>query len=92
MAELEKKFKETEQKKAVLENNTKLCEDRMDRAFRLIHGLADEKDRWIHTVEKYKNGLDNIIGDILICSGKISLSKLKLFYYYYYYCEMIINY
>lgn len=63
-------MKETEEKKAVLETNAKLCEDRMDRAFRLINGLADEKERWVESVDKFKLGLLNIVGDILISSGE----------------------
>lgn len=73
MAKLEAKLKETEKNKAVLEANTKLCEDRMDRAFRLINGLADEKERWIETVAKYEAGLVNLVGDILLCSGQNEL-------------------
>ncbi|KAK6626143.1 hypothetical protein RUM43_006448 [Polyplax serrata] len=72
LAKLESKLKETEKNKAILESNAKLCEDRMDRAFRLINGLADEKERWVQTVDKYNKGLINIVGDILICSGAIA--------------------
>ncbi|KAL0272756.1 UNVERIFIED_CONTAM: hypothetical protein PYX00_005613 [Menopon gallinae] len=72
LAKLNASLKETEEKKAVLETSAKLCEDRMDRAFRLINGLSDEKGRWIDSMEEYKDGLMNIIGDILISSGAIA--------------------
>lgn len=38
----------------------------------LIGGLADEKDRWIESVDKLEQIIDNIIGDVLISSANIA--------------------
>ena len=40
-------------KKNELETNTKLCEDRLGRADKLIGGLAGEKIRWGETIHRY---------------------------------------
>lgn len=66
---LQEKLRETEKNKASLEASAKLCQDRMDRAFRLLNGLSDEKERWVETVHNYNKSLQNIVGDILISAG-----------------------
>ena len=40
-------------KKSELEKNTKLCEDRLVRADKLIGGLAGEKIRWAESITRY---------------------------------------
>lgn len=69
LAQLQEKLRETEQNKAALEASAKLCQDRMDRAFRLLNGLSDEKERWVESVHNYNKGLANLVGDILISAG-----------------------
>ncbi|XP_058804505.1 dynein axonemal heavy chain 1-like [Phymastichus coffea] len=69
---LQMQFREMEEKKAELERQKQLCEDRMLRAVRLISGLAGEKIRWIDSVEHFKIGLTNVIGDILISAGAVA--------------------
>ncbi|RZF38667.1 hypothetical protein LSTR_LSTR003473, partial [Laodelphax striatellus] len=72
LAELEKALKETMDHKAQLEANAKLCENRMDRAFRLINGLADERERWINTISVLERAVGNMVGDILISAGAVA--------------------
>ncbi|XP_043259684.1 dynein axonemal heavy chain 1-like [Colletes gigas] len=61
-----------EAKKAELERQKQLCEDRMGRAVRLIVGLAGEQKRWLSTVDDINTSLKNVVGDILLASGAIA--------------------
>uniref|UniRef100_A0A1Y1N3H8 Dynein heavy chain coiled coil stalk domain-containing protein n=3 Tax=Photinus pyralis TaxID=7054 RepID=A0A1Y1N3H8_PHOPY len=54
------------------EKNITLCQERMNRAIRLIGGLAGEKDRWIQTIADIEASTVNVTGDILICSGAVA--------------------
>nr|XP_034195945.1 dynein heavy chain 1, axonemal-like [Osmia lignaria] len=65
-------LREEEEKKAELERQKQLCEDRMGRAVRLIDGLAGEQIRWKSTVVELNTSLHNAIGDILLASGAIA--------------------
>nr|XP_012140860.1 PREDICTED: dynein heavy chain 1, axonemal [Megachile rotundata] len=65
-------LQEEEEKKAELERQKQLCEDRMGRAVRLIDGLAGEQIRWIATVAELNTSLHNAVGDILLASGAIA--------------------
>ncbi|XP_023289892.1 dynein heavy chain 1, axonemal [Orussus abietinus] len=65
-------LRKEEEKKAELEKQRQLCEDRLSRAVRLIAGLADERGRWISTVENLEESLRNVVGDILLCSGAVA--------------------
>lgn len=69
LAVLEQTLQETMERKAELEANSKLCEDRLNRAFRLIGGLSDERERWINTIATIVEGMDKVVGDILISAG-----------------------
>lgn len=66
---LQDQLREKEAKKADLERQKQLCEERMARAVRLIVGLSDEQKRWIIMVDDIKVSLKNAIGDILLSSG-----------------------
>lgn len=84
--ELRQKLRMEEEKKAELERQKQLCEDRMARAIRLIAGLSDEQKRWIFMVDDIKVALKNVIGDILLSSGAhehFSITPLELFYVVY---------
>lgn len=71
LEELEKALQETVNHKSQLEAKAKLCEDRMNRAFRLIGGLADERQRWINTIAAFQVAEVNVVGDILISAGTV---------------------
>ncbi|XP_076227649.1 dynein axonemal heavy chain 1 [Nomia melanderi] len=61
-----------EEKRAELERQKQLCEDRMRRAVRLIVGLADEQVRWLSSVADINMSVTNAVGDILLASGAIA--------------------
>lgn len=67
--QLRKLLREEEERKAELEREKQLCEDRMGRAVRLIDGLAGEQIRWTTTVLELNTSLKNAVGDILLASG-----------------------
>ncbi|XP_060831781.1 dynein axonemal heavy chain 1-like [Bombus pascuorum] len=70
--QLRKLLREEEERKAELEREKQLCEDRMGRAVRLIDGLAGEQIRWTTTVLELNTSLKNAVGDILLASGAIA--------------------
>lgn len=84
---LRDQLREKEEKKADLEGQKQLCEERITRAIRLIVGLSDEQKRWIIMVDDIKVSLKNAIGDILLSSGAnkyfsiITLLELLIFIY-----------
>lgn len=51
---LETNLKNTMNKKNELEAKNQLCVDRMDRALRLVDGLANERERWKELIINYK--------------------------------------
>lgn len=51
---LEMSLNETMKKKDELEAKNQLCIDRMDRAMRLVGGLANERERWKELIIDYK--------------------------------------
>lgn len=66
---LQDQLREKEEKKADLERQKQLCEERIARAIKLIVGLSDEQKRWIIMVDDIKVSLKNAVGDILLSSG-----------------------
>lgn len=54
------------------EQNMAVCEDRMNRAVRLINGLSGERVRWLQTISDIEANVVNVTGDILICSGCVA--------------------
>lgn len=67
-AQLEAKMAFKEEK----EKSIALCLERMSRAVRLINGLADERVRWIETIDNIQANTVNIVGDILISAGAVA--------------------
>mmetsp|Transcript_7015 Transcript_7015/g.26224 ORF Transcript_7015/g.26224 Transcript_7015/m.26224 type:complete len:4128 (-) Transcript_7015:64-12447(-) len=68
---------EDENQKAIdksqeLAEEVELCTIKLNRANRLISGLAGEKIRWIQTLEDYSKQEKNIIGDMIIASGGVA--------------------
>lgn len=45
---------------------------KIDLAFRLVNGLASEKDRWMDSIEKYKEQITKLAGDVLQISCFLS--------------------
>lgn len=54
------------------ENSIILCQERMDRAVRLITGLSDERVRWLNTIATIESNVINVTGDILISAGAVA--------------------
>lgn len=54
LAILENNLNNTMIKKNELETKNQLCVDRMDRALRLVDGLANERKRWKELIVNYK--------------------------------------
>lgn len=78
---LESLLRAGESNRVELEKQKQVCEERMGRAVRLIAGLAEEQKRWTIAVNNMKVSLKNVIGDILISSGKIKY-KFELFFFH----------
>ncbi|XP_046687492.1 LOW QUALITY PROTEIN: dynein axonemal heavy chain 1-like [Homalodisca vitripennis] len=72
LAVLEQTLQETMDRKNELEANSRLCEERMNRAFRLVNGLSDERLRWIQTIENINENMKTLVGDILISAGCVA--------------------
>lgn len=69
---LERKLRTRMAFKEKKEREINLCEERLDRAIRLINGLSGERIRWIQTIDSIRNTVINVIGDILISSGAVA--------------------
>nr|XP_022908003.1 dynein heavy chain 1, axonemal-like [Onthophagus taurus] len=54
------------------EKSMAVCEERLNRAQRLISGLAGERVRWIETIGIIEGQIINVTGDILISSGAVA--------------------
>lgn len=59
-------------KKSDLESEMKRTELRLERASKLMSGLADERVRWSAEVERLTRTRDNVVGDALLAAGGIS--------------------
>lgn len=69
---LETNLKNTMDTKNELEAKNQLCVDRMDRALRLVDGLANERERWKELIVNYK-----VINYVLTLINYV----LNIFYY-----------
>lgn len=83
---LQNQLSEQEAKKAKLERQDQLCEERITCAVRLIANLSNEEKRWFVMLENIKKSLKNAAGDILLASGAddyfIMISFMYLFCIY----------
>ena len=59
-------------KKKELEHNILICEQKLDRAEKLIGGLGGEKDRWTEAARLLGDRYDRITGDVLLSSGVVA--------------------
>ncbi|CAB3257081.1 unnamed protein product [Arctia plantaginis] len=72
LVELNQALEEANIKKKVLENEVRLCVDKLHRAEKLISGLGGEKIRWTQAAAKLQGLFDNLAGDILVSCGIIA--------------------
>ena len=49
-----------------------VCEQKLDRAEKLIGGLGGEKDRWTEAARVLGEKYDRITGDVLLSSGVVA--------------------
>lgn len=59
-------------KEKKLEHNILICEQKLDRAEKLIGGLGGEKDRWTEAARVLGDRYDRITGDVLLSSGVVA--------------------
>eukprot|EP00026_Physarum_polycephalum_P000043 Phypoly_transcript_00043.p1 GENE.Phypoly_transcript_00043~~Phypoly_transcript_00043.p1 ORF type:complete len:2765 (+),score=358.08 Phypoly_transcript_00043:606-8297(+) len=70
--DLEGKYAESVAKKSDLTAKVRECEQKLERAQKLIGGLSDEKTRWKESSEELDMKLSNLVGDVLLSSGVIA--------------------
>uniref|UniRef100_A0A6I8N290 Dynein axonemal heavy chain 1 n=1 Tax=Ornithorhynchus anatinus TaxID=9258 RepID=A0A6I8N290_ORNAN len=66
------KYRDCVSKKEELELKCAQCEQRLNRADKLINGLSDEKLRWEQTVEDLDDTINNIYGDVMVSAGFVA--------------------
>ena len=71
---LDQELKRMEQKKEDLEENARLCVEKIDRAEKLLGGLGGEKARWKQYAIDLGEQLGRVVGDMLIASASIAYS------------------
>ncbi|GIY63283.1 dynein heavy chain 3, axonemal [Caerostris darwini] len=72
LQELNDTFTSKTKEKKDLEENLELCEQKKERATKMIEGLGGEKDRWNAAAENLTVAYNNIVGDVLLSSGVIA--------------------
>lgn len=72
LAELEKNYEQAITKLKALDEQATKCKTQLSNAEKLIGGLGGEEARWKITVEDLKHGLENVVGDVLVCAGTVS--------------------
>ncbi len=70
--ELNAQFEEANNKKLKLEKDAQQCADRLERAEKLLGGLAGEKDRWTVSAAQLEKDYVNVLGNVLISCGVIA--------------------
>jgi dynein heavy chain len=72
LAELMAKLDALEAEQASLAYQVKLCEEKLDRAEKLIDSLGGEKVRWTAMAKGLGADFNNLTGDIVVASGLIA--------------------
>jgi dynein heavy chain len=72
VAELEYNYDTAVQKQTDLQNQVKVTEVKLERANRLINGLAGEKSRWKENVGFLEHQEGYIVGDTLVAAGSVA--------------------
>jgi dynein heavy chain len=63
---LQKQYEEKLATKEELKRKAELTELRLDRAAKLVYGLAGERVRWEERVKKYEEEMGYLVGDCLV--------------------------
>lgn len=72
MAALNQKFQEMSGKKEDLQRQVTHCQQKLDRAEKLIGGLYGERDRWSKTAQNLRGVYDELCFNVLFASGVIA--------------------
>ncbi|KAK2155716.1 hypothetical protein LSH36_233g08055 [Paralvinella palmiformis] len=72
MAELKKQYDEKLAQKEELRKKAEHTEMMLDRASKLVSGLAGERERWLETVKDLEERIGYLVGDVLIASAFMS--------------------
>ncbi|EFJ49499.1 flagellar inner dynein arm heavy chain 11 [Volvox carteri f. nagariensis] len=72
LAGLQAKLEAAKRRKAELEADVALCEEKLDRATKLMAGLGGEKARWNQKVDELGDQFVRLIGDMLLSAGVIA--------------------
>nr|XP_061802869.1 dynein axonemal heavy chain 12-like [Nerophis lumbriciformis] len=72
LADLKRTSEEKREEKVKLETQRDLCQQKLQRAEKLIGGLGGEKTRWSKAADDLQNTYDNLTGDVLISAGVIA--------------------
>lgn len=74
IAVLTQQYAEATAKKEALERQALECQQRLERADKLIGGLGGERSRWQATVEQLGADMRNVVGDVVVAAGTIAYS------------------
>lgn len=72
LAQLTEQLNEANERKQALQDDVKLCENKLERANKLINGLGGEKARWSLAAKNLQTNYDCLAGDILVSCGVIA--------------------
>ena len=72
LAEVQRVFDEAMEKKNVVLEDARQCQEKMDAAAALIEGLADERVRWTDQLSQFKSETDRLVGDCIFLTGFLS--------------------
>ncbi|KAL9644994.1 hypothetical protein ABK040_004487 [Willaertia magna] len=72
LLELGKVYEITNAEKKQIEKQLFETEKKLTRARELTQALDGEKDRWVEIIQKYKDSLKNLVGDVIIASAFLS--------------------
>lgn len=72
LAEVQKTFNDAVAKRNAVQEDARLCQEKMNAATALIEGLADEKIRWTDQLSQFKSQTDRLVGDVIFLTGFLS--------------------
>ena len=69
---LESDLEAAVRKKDELEKKARECENRLERAGKLIGGLGGERARWGDTIAMLTINIEHVVGDVAVAAGAIA--------------------
>ncbi|KAK7114140.1 hypothetical protein V1264_000252 [Littorina saxatilis] len=74
LAVVQAQFDKAMSEKQILMEDAERCRKRMGAASALINGLSGERVRWTEQSREFKEQINRLIGDVLLCTGFLSYS------------------